>query len=278
LTNTETGGSLEELIRIIEEGAVLTHGPDFESHGKVSKMGIIYCITNIINEKKYVGQTVRTLEERWEAHVEFAYTERGRDSYFCRAIRKHGRELFALSILETVDDDKLSEAERRWIKELNTTDHALGYNSTEGGEGFSTGDLNPSRLNPRRGADSHSFGKPVPLEVRAKISKSLTGLLVGEKNPFFGKRHTEETKRHISEIQIGTVRGPHSDDTKDKIREKMLGRTFTPDWLDKMSQAKRGKKLTAEHRAKLSEAQKNRRSREKNAAVYQTEKSEAANA
>jgi hypothetical protein len=58
----------------------------------------------------------------------------------------------------------------------------------------------------------------------------------------------------------------------------MLGRTFSPEWLEKLSEAKRGKKLSPEHRAKLSEAQKNRRNREKNAAVYQIEKSDAANA
>ena len=229
-------------------------------------MGIIYCATNVVNAKKYVGKTVQTLEERWDAHTKFAHTDRGWDIYFCRAIRKYGPGSFVLSVLETVPDDELNKAERKWIKELNTSDHSVGYNSTEGGEGFSTGDLNPSRLNPRCGEDNWCFGKPKSPEVREKISKSLMGLLVGDKNPFFGKKHTEETKKRISEIQIGSVRGPRSEETKEKIRQKMIGRTFTPEWLEKMSEAKRGKKLSPEHCAKLSEAQKNRRNREKETA------------
>lgn len=222
-------------------------------------MGIIYCARNIQNDKKYVGKTVQTLEDRWDGHIAFAYTERGWNIYFCRAIRKYGPESFELSVLETVDDDCLNEAERRWIKELRTSDHAIGYNSTEGGEGFSTGDLNPSRLNPRCGENNWCYGIPKPPEVREKISKTLMGMLVGEKNPFYGKKHTEETKRHISEIQKGQKRGPCPEETRKKISEAQKGRKLTEEHKAKLSEAKIGKKLSPEHCAKLSEAQKKRR-------------------
>lgn len=225
-------------------------------------MGIIYCARNIKNDKKYIGKTVQTLEDRWGGHLDFAFTDRGWNIYFCRAIRKYGANSFELSILETIPDEELNVAERKWIAELRTSDHKIGYNSTEGGEGFSTGDLNPSRLNPRRGPDNWCYGKPKPIEVREKISKSLMGLLVGEKNPFFGKTHTEETKKHIGDIQRGQKRGPCSEQKKQKISEAQKGRTLTEEHKVKLSKAKLGKKLSPEHCAKLSEAQKNRRMRE----------------
>ena len=226
-------------------------------------MGIIYCAANIKNGKKYVGKTVQELEKRWDGHVAMAYSERGWNIYFYNAIRKYGSESFVLSVLETIEDDSLlSAAEIKWIAELQTADHHVGYNSTHGGEGFSTGDLNPNRLNPKRGSDNWCYGIPKPPEVRAKISKTLTGLLVGEKNPFFGRKHTDETRKKIGDIQRGQVRGPHSEETCEKIRQRMLNREFSEDTKDKMRQAKLGKPLSEEHKAKLRSAQKARRERE----------------
>lgn len=223
-------------------------------------MGTIYCITNTVNGKKYVGKTVQDPRDRWDDHVRLANT--GKRIYFSNAIRKYGPDAFDLSILETTENEDLSGLERKWIAELKTFDHDLGYNSTEGGEGFSTGDLNPSRLNPRKGPDNWAYGRTLPEEIKEKISKTLTGLLVGEKNPFYGKKHSEETKRRISEIQIGQKRGPCSEEKKRKISQSQKGRILTEEHKAKLSAAKAGRTLSPEHKEKLKEAQRLRRERE----------------
>ena len=90
---------------------------------------IVYLITNKVNGKQYVGQTIRSLEERWKDHC------RVRDeNYFHRAIRKYGPENFSLEIIDTAEtDEELDEKEIFWIKELNTL-FPNGYNLKEGGD------------------------------------------------------------------------------------------------------------------------------------------------
>lgn len=93
----------------------------------------IYCHTNKVNGKRYVGQTLGTMEKRWSEHVSAA-----RGGWGCRAlsaaIRKHGPEVFERELLEVVAGTQ-EDADKRevdWIKRLQCrVPH--GYNLTAGG-------------------------------------------------------------------------------------------------------------------------------------------------
>lgn len=90
---------------------------------------IVYLITNKVNGKRYVGQTVRSLEERWKDHCRVKD-----DNYFHRAIHKYGVENFSLEIIDTADSgEELDEKEIFWIQKLNTL-FPHGYNLKEGGD------------------------------------------------------------------------------------------------------------------------------------------------
>ena len=89
---------------------------------------IIYKITNLINSKIYIGQTIRTLEDRILQHQ---YD----DLYVDRAIKKYGWDNFKAEVIEECETiEKLNEREMYWIKELNSK-APNGYNLTDGGEG-----------------------------------------------------------------------------------------------------------------------------------------------
>ena len=86
----------------------------------------IYLITNLINNKQYVGQTVYTKEKRWSGHLKGA---------LCvdKAIQKYGVENFKLETLEEIEiEADLDRSEQYWISELNTM-VPNGYNITPGG-------------------------------------------------------------------------------------------------------------------------------------------------
>ena len=98
-------------------------------------MGYIYCITNLINSKRYVGKTTTTIEERWKEHKSDSQKESCKDRPLYRAFQKYGIENFIIELLEIVDNNlELSKKEIYWIKELNTYGKN-GYNASKGGDG-----------------------------------------------------------------------------------------------------------------------------------------------
>ena len=100
-------------------------------------MGFIYKITNKINGKFYIGKTILTEPQRWQQHLYYAQNnQKEKDCpYLCNAILTYGKENFIREIIEEVDNSKLSERERFWIKELNATNPSIGYNLSKGGDG-----------------------------------------------------------------------------------------------------------------------------------------------
>lgn len=95
-------------------------------------MGFIYKITNCINNKVYIGQTVGKIEHRFKEHKNAAV--RGCDYKFHRAIRKYGIENFIIEQIEECDNSILDDREVYWIKYYDS--YHKGYNSTKGGNGI----------------------------------------------------------------------------------------------------------------------------------------------
>lgn len=89
--------------------------------------GVIYLIENLCNGKVYVGLTTRGVSRRFEEHCVA-------DTYLGKAIRKHGRDNFRISVIDQADDHfNLCEKEKMWIKRYKA--FGDGYNLTHGGDG-----------------------------------------------------------------------------------------------------------------------------------------------
>ena len=79
--------------------------------------GKIYKITNKINGKIYVGQTTKSLNERFQKHC-WGTTQN--DKYHLnmaikKAIKKYGKENFAIELIEEVELDKLDERDSKLL-------------------------------------------------------------------------------------------------------------------------------------------------------------------
>lgn len=101
-------------------------------------MGLIYCISNDINDKKYIGLTTQTLSERWKQHKICANNiklNEKRPLYW--AMHKYGIEHFQINVIEdNISQNILEEREKYWIKYYNS--YFNGYNGTIGGDGKNT--------------------------------------------------------------------------------------------------------------------------------------------
>lgn len=93
----------------------------------------IYKITNLINGKSYIGQSLH-IERRFLQHKSPYERDRYPNKPLYKAFEKYGIENFDFSILEECPAEQLDEKEIFWIKEYKSLVHENGYNILDGGK------------------------------------------------------------------------------------------------------------------------------------------------
>ncbi|MBR6711458.1 MAG: GIY-YIG nuclease family protein [Selenomonadaceae bacterium] len=168
--------------------------------------GIIYKITNKLNGKPYVGQTKQKLRRRINQH-------KVANSAIGNAIRKYGIGNFTIEVIEECATlEQLNAREMFWIAELKCK-APNGYNRDNGGEG--------------------SLGRLCSTETRVKKSAAV----MGDKNPFWGKCHTTESKAKMSMAHMGNKSWSgrhHTDEENAKVSAVKRGATPYKNLLEEM--------------------------------------------
>ena len=174
---------------------------------------IIYRIYNTITQKSYIGQTISSLEKRWNEHK---CDKNRKNNHLSNAIKKYGTECWELKILEIVDDiNSLNEREIYWINYHDT--YNSGYNSTTGGANGrylsqETKDkISISKIGKKR--------KPFSKEWKEKLSKTLATPNAFTKDAL--RKRSETRKRNY---ELGLIKAPmsgkkHSEETIQKMKE-----------------------------------------------------------
>lgn len=167
----------------------------------------IYCIENIKNNKKYIGQSVN-IKSRWSKHISELNNQKHFNDYLQKSWNKYGSENFKFYVLEYCESEKLDEREIYYINLYATMNRDVGYNLKSGGqetantyseetrkklsESIKKSYLQPNRKEIQRINALKQWANP---EVKEKIS--------GKNNGMYGKHHTEETREKISELKKG---------------------------------------------------------------------------
>lgn len=158
----------------------------------------IYKVTNKINGKLYIGQTIQTIERRWRSHC-----LNKRKVGISGAIKKYGAENFTIEVIDSASSrDELNAKEIFWIEFLNT--------------------MSPNGYNLNSGGNDHV---KISDETRERLRESMSG----ERAPWYGKHLTEETRKKLSESHKGKpgywTNKRRDTETIAKMRSNRIGKT-----------------------------------------------------
>jgi len=155
----------------------------------------IYCIKNLTNCKVYIGSSM-DVNRRIRKHKELLNKNKHENRYLQNSWNKHGKDNFIFNCIESFkfeSKEKLLQREQYWIDYYNASNRSKGYNILS--------------------IAGSSLGFKLSNEAKEKISKSKLGCIPwnvgygdyisGNKNPMFGKSHSDETKEKIRKNHLG---------------------------------------------------------------------------
>jgi group I intron endonuclease len=152
--------------------------------------GYIYCITNLANDKQYIGATTKTVEKRFKKHLKDAKCDL---EYGCSAIKKaiqeFGEDNFDVETILTCNKDELDFYENKYIELYNTL-HPNGYNLKTGGN-----------LGSKYCEDSK---KKIGESQKGKIISEETKILIGKTSKYrnMDETHKNKIKDALSKLDL----------------------------------------------------------------------------
>jgi group I intron endonuclease len=241
----------------------------------------IYSITNLKNNKIYIGST-KNFERRYYYHLNDLRNNRHFNIHLQRAFNIDGEDFFIYNLVEECDELNLVEKEEYYIEKFNSCDEKFGYN-----------------INPKSDRPPSWIGKNHSEETKSKISISQKGKFIsdyikkrasethkgkklsdenkiflkninsGEKNAMFGKtpydvwlekygkeiadKKLENWKNNISKSNKGRF---VSDETREKISKSNKGKTLSKDSIEKIRVSKIGIRASEKTKKLMSELKK----------------------
>jgi len=236
--------------------------------------GCIYTITNTVNGKVYVGQTIMSPVKRWQRHTYCLRHGTHGNPHLQSAWTAYGEHAFVFAVVETFGSvEETNAAECRYIAHFRSVGIEL-YNMRAGGANGK-----PSAETRARQSAAHK-GKPgrikseterawmrgrkMSAESSAKTRAANIGRAVSEETRAklraanIGKKYPADVRARMGAAKRGRPGRKQSQDEKDASRARKLGTKHSAATKAKMSASQRRRATGEESRARMSIAQRSR--------------------
>lgn len=218
----------------------------------------LYCI-EFLNNKKYIGVS-KNFKNRFNNHL--GSVKNGSHLPIHNAIRKYGEENIYVYVCVIGKKEYIFDLERKAISFFKTRDRQYGYNVALGGETSPVDGIGHTKETKLKMSISQKKRIHTAEEIE-KMTASLKGRIFTEDHlKKLKKPKSEQHKKNIGRALKGKstnqgINNPmfgkhHSEETKQKIREKRLLQVFSEETLNKF----KNKKISEETRRKMSESHK----------------------
>jgi len=209
----------------------------------------IYKITNLVNQKVYIGSSKNIFHRIKYGHIYELNLNKHKNSYLQRSWNKYSSENFEFEILEMCEEDLLLEREQYHLDHYGGCISEDNYNNKDP-ERLTVSNETKKKMSEKMMGVSYKdrCGKEMSELTKKKMSESRMGITYEER---FGKEKSDEMKKNLSEKFSGELHPlfglKRSESTKNKISESRMGVNFVERF---------GKELADEMKKNLSEKNK----------------------
>lgn len=181
----------------------------------------VYQIYNTVTGKRYVGSTITDFNKRWIIHKCLLRKNQHHSPYLQASFNKHGEDSFEYIILEYCKPEHCIQREQWWMDLFGVYNREYGYNATVlagNVTGHKVSEENKKKLSLVHKGNKYASGCKRSEETKQKLRLAKLGtkfskeycekrslMYKGKNNPNYGKKHTEEARRKISNSKIRFV-------------------------------------------------------------------------